>query len=173
MFSIGWGPADCCDGCFASSCRCAAESEIDHLVQILGLKRGSTVADVGAGSGEVSVAMAKSLGPEGKVYSTEIEAKLLNRIRSVAQKAETPNVIVIAGTEHATRLPSDCCDAIFLREVYHHLIDPISMDRDLIERYVQADEWRSSNSKRRRLRDRPRTAYPRIAVGTESPNELS
>ena len=109
----------------------AAESEIDHLVQILGLKRGSTVADVGAGSGEVSVAMAKSLGPEGKVYSTEIEAKLLNRIRSVAQKAETPNVIVIAGTEHATRLPSDCCDAIFLREVYHHLIDPISMDRDL------------------------------------------
>src|SRR5208337_157795 len=55
----------------------AAESEIDHLVQILELARGSTVADVGAGSGEISVAMAPSLGPEGKVYSTEIEAKLL------------------------------------------------------------------------------------------------
>jgi len=109
----------------------AAESEIDHLIHILELKRGSTVADVGAGSGEVSVAMAQSLGPEGKVYSTEIESKLLDRIRGVAQKAETPNVVVIAGTEHATGLPSDCCEAIFLREVYHHLIDPISMDRDL------------------------------------------
>ena len=50
----------------------AAESEIDHLVQILQLKPGSIVADVGAGSGEVSIAIAERVGPLGRVYSTEI-----------------------------------------------------------------------------------------------------
>jgi len=107
------------------------ESEIDHLVHILELKRGYSVADVGAGSGEVSVAMAQRLGPEGKVYSTEIEPKLVAKIRNNSEKAGTSNVIPIEGTEHDTGLPSNCCDAIFLREVYHHLTDPIGIDRDL------------------------------------------
>ena len=77
--------------------------------------------------------MAQRVGPEGKVYSTEIEPKLLEKIRSNAQKAGTSNLVVVVGTEHATGLPPDCCDAVLLREVYHHLTDPISMDDGLYE----------------------------------------
>ncbi len=109
----------------------SAESEVDHLAQILELKRGSSVADVGAGSGELSIAIAKRVGPDGIVYSSEINPKLLDKIRGVAQKAAAQNVIPIAGREHDTELPANCCDAIFLREVYHHLTDPIGMDRSL------------------------------------------
>jgi ubiquinone/menaquinone biosynthesis C-methylase UbiE len=109
----------------------AAESEIDHLVQILDLKPGSSAADVGAGSGELSIQLAGRVMPGGKVYSTEINPKLLNKISSAADKAGTRNVIVVAGTKNDTRLPADCCDAVFLREVYHHLTDPIAIDRSL------------------------------------------
>ena len=108
-----------------------AESEIDHLAQILELKRGSSVADVGAGSGELSIVMAQRVGPEGIVYSSEINPKLLDKIRAIARKAAARNLIPIAGSEHDTELPSNCCDAIFLREVYHHLTDPLGMDRSL------------------------------------------
>ncbi len=109
----------------------AAESEIDHIAQILELKHGSSVADVGAGSGELSSAIAKRVGPDGIVYSTEINPKLLEKIRDASQKTAAHNVIPIAGTEHDTKLPPNCCDAILLREVYHHLTDPIGMDRSL------------------------------------------
>jgi ubiquinone/menaquinone biosynthesis C-methylase UbiE len=107
------------------------ESEIDHLIQILELHDSSSVADVGAGSGEVSIALAKRLGPAGKVYATEINRQLLDRIRNAARSAKTLNIEVLAATQHDTGLPHDCCDGIFLREVYHHLTDPMSVDRSL------------------------------------------
>jgi SAM-dependent methyltransferase len=90
----------------------AAESEIDRLVQVLELKRGSVVADVGAGSGELSIAIAKRVGPQGKVYSTEINPKLLDNIRNLVRKEKAQNVIPVAGKEHDTELPPGCCDAI-------------------------------------------------------------
>jgi ubiquinone/menaquinone biosynthesis C-methylase UbiE len=111
----------------------AAESEIDHLVQILQLKPGSSVADVGAGSGELSIAIAKRVEPYGKVYSTEINRQLLDKIRSSAEKARTQNVIIVVGKEYNTGLPPNCCDAIFLREVYHHLTNPIAIDHSLYQ----------------------------------------
>ena len=109
----------------------ATESEIDHLADILELKPGSLVADVGAGSGEVSIAIATRVRPYGIVYATEIDPMLLERIRGAAQKGNADNVVVIAAAEHDTGLPPSCCDAIFLREVYHHLTDPIGIDRAL------------------------------------------
>jgi len=109
----------------------AVESEIDHLVQILELKADSSVADVGAGSGEISITIAHRLGPQGTVYSTEINPELLNRIRGLVQKDHARNIIVVKASEHETGLPPACCDGIFLREVYHHLTNPIATDRSL------------------------------------------
>ena len=65
------------------------------------------------------------------VYSTEIDPKLLDRIRSEAKGARARNVVPILGKQHDTELPDNCCDAIFLREVYHHLTDPAGIDRSL------------------------------------------
>jgi len=111
----------------------AAESEADRLFQILDLKPGSAVADVGAGSGDLSIALAQRVGPNGTVYATEVDPKQLNKIRAAVQKAGLHNVIVIEGHKNDTGLPPNCCDAIFLRRVYHHLTDPLDMDRSLYQ----------------------------------------
>jgi protein-L-isoaspartate O-methyltransferase len=111
----------------------ARESEIDHLVQILHIKPGSSVADVGAGSGELSMAIAKRVQPGGKVYSTEINPMLLDKIRGSAEKLNAHNVIPVVAKEQDTGLPRSCCDAIFLREVYHHLTHPIAIDQSLYQ----------------------------------------
>jgi ubiquinone/menaquinone biosynthesis C-methylase UbiE len=109
----------------------ATESEVDHLVEVLQLGPGSVVADVGAGSGEMSIAIAEHVRPHGTVYATEIDPTLLERIRGAVQGARADNVVAIAAAEHDTGLPPSCCDAIFLREVYHHLTDPIGIDHAL------------------------------------------
>jgi len=65
----------------------------------------------------------------------EIVVSLAERGGSTAligfQKEGAQNIIPVAGKEHDTELPPGCCDAIFLREVYHHLTDPLGMDRSL------------------------------------------
>ena len=109
----------------------ATDSEIDRLIQVLDLKPGVTVADVGAGSGQLSISIARRVAPNGTVYSTEIDPKKLDQIRQAVRKVGIHNVIAVAGTNNDTRLPPDCCDAIFLRRVYHHLTDPLDMDRSL------------------------------------------
>jgi predicted methyltransferase len=108
-----------------------ADTEADRLAGILELKPGSSVADVGAGSGDMSIALASQVAPGGIVYSTEIDPKLLEKIRNAVKKAGVRNVIVITAKQHRTGLPRNSCDAIFLREVYHHLVDPSAIDRSL------------------------------------------
>jgi ubiquinone/menaquinone biosynthesis C-methylase UbiE len=109
------------------------ESEIDHLAQVLQLKPGYSVADVGAGSGELSMAIAKRVQPGGRVYSTEINPILLDKIRSSVKKLNAHNVIPVVAKDQDTGLPHSCCDAIFLRKVYHHLTHPMAIDRSLYQ----------------------------------------
>jgi len=107
------------------------ETELDHLALVLELKVGDSVADVGAGSGELSIAIAKFVGPEGQIYATEIDPALLDKINNLARQSGVHNVKMIAGDKLNTELPPNCCDAIFLREVYHHLSNPTDIDRSL------------------------------------------
>ena len=101
-----------------------------RLIEVLGLEAGSIVADVGAGRGELTVRMARHVGSTGRVYSTDINPERLNEIR---QMASLQNVTVIGGGSARTNLPDACCDAIFMRHVYHHLGDPPGMNASLLQ----------------------------------------
>jgi len=109
-----------------------AAREVPQLAELLALKPGMTVADVGAGGGAMSVAMAKWLGPGGRVYATDIGAAQLAEIRALVTQDAVPNVVVLEGAGSSTNLPNDCCDAIFLRDVYHHLTRPTEFDASLL-----------------------------------------
>ncbi len=47
-------------------------------------------------------------------------------------KRKLANVIVVESKEADTNLPAGCCDAIFLRRVYHHLTKPAEFDAGLV-----------------------------------------
>ena len=107
----------------------AAESA--RLVEILDLGPASTVAEIGAGAGEMTVAMAERLGPKARVYSTELDADRLRDIRDAAARAGLRNVTALEAAERDTNLRTACCDAIFMRRVYHHLTEPAAIDAGL------------------------------------------
>ena len=53
------------------------EEEPDRALDAIRIDKGSTVADVGAGSGYMTIRMARRVGPEGRVYATDVQPQML------------------------------------------------------------------------------------------------
>jgi ubiquinone/menaquinone biosynthesis C-methylase UbiE len=106
-------------------------SALDEIAPLVDLKPGSVVAEIGAGSGAVSVAAAERVGPGGHVYASEIDPKRLKQIRKAVAKAGLDNVTVVEASADHTHLPAACCDAIWMIGVYHHFTDPVPTDASI------------------------------------------
>lgn len=103
-----------------------------RLVTALGIHAGSVVGEMGAGSGELTVAIAREVGPDGRVFSNELNAERRKEIEKAAVEAGVRNVTVVEGAANDAMLPAGCCDAIFMRNVYHHFADPPAMNATLL-----------------------------------------
>jgi ubiquinone/menaquinone biosynthesis C-methylase UbiE len=106
-------------------------ADAERLVTALQLQDGSTVADIGAGNGELAVALARKVGPMGKVFATELEEARLRDIREAAESAGLANLSAVEAHPTRTNLPDRCCDALVMRKVYHHIDDPRQMNASL------------------------------------------
>lgn len=102
-------------------------AERDRIAGLLEIGPGAAVADIGGGQGEWTVDLAGRVGEEGHVYSTEVNPERLEDIRDEVEDAGVDNVTVLEGSDTGTNLPEACCDAILLRRVYHHFVDPGAM----------------------------------------------
>lgn len=102
-----------------------------RLIDALGVRQGITVGEIGAGTGELTILMARHVGPAGHVYTTEVAEQQLARLRQAATDASLTNVTVLAAAVASTNLPDACCDAIFMRNVYHHFEQPAPINRSL------------------------------------------
>jgi len=107
------------------------EREAARIAEAMSLKPGWAVADVGAGDGRFTVELARRVGPQGRLLATEIDAKSLAEIRAGAARAGLRNVTALEGGERETKLPDACCDAILLRDVYHHITQPAAINASL------------------------------------------
>jgi ubiquinone/menaquinone biosynthesis C-methylase UbiE len=107
------------------------ESEFKQVAALLHLSSGNRVADVGAGGGGWTFRLAKVVGTEGHVYSTEVKPELVSAIRSGVRARGLKNVTVIQGDQDHMGLPADSCDAVLLRLVYHAFKNPAPMRDNL------------------------------------------
>ena len=111
--------------------RAQAELDAPKIVDVLELKPGMTVADVGSGGGAMTVVLGKWIGP-GRVFATDITAHALRWTREYVKKEGLTNVTVIEGAAAATNLPDACCDALLLRHVYHHITEVDAFNKSLL-----------------------------------------
>lgn len=112
--------------------RKSAERDAPRLVEVLELKPGMTVADVGTGGGAMAVVLGHWIG-SGRVFATDITERSVRTTREYAKKEGLTNVTVIEGAEAATNLPQACCEAIFLRNVYHHITAVDAFNKSLFD----------------------------------------
>lgn len=119
---------------FASALPARGQSDADdaaRLIRVLGVAPGQVVAEIGAGAGALTVAVAREVGPLGRVYSNELNPRQREAISRAVQAAGLTNVTVVEGHARRPNLPEGCCTAIFMRDVFHHFDDPAEMSRQL------------------------------------------
>jgi ubiquinone/menaquinone biosynthesis C-methylase UbiE len=107
-------------------------ADANKLIEVLQLQPGSVAAEVGAGDGDLTIALARHVGSAGRVFTSELGADRVRRLREAVEKAQVANVQVIEGHETEANLPDACCDGLFMRNVYHHFGDPSLMNASFL-----------------------------------------
>ena len=76
--------------------------QVNRVMDLLQIHAGSTVADIGAGSGWFTVRAARRVGSSGRIYAVDINSSYLHYIRDRAQKEKLPNIRTILGKRAMT-----------------------------------------------------------------------
>jgi protein-L-isoaspartate O-methyltransferase len=109
------------------------EEEPDKALDAIKLARGTTVADVGAGSGYFTTRMAARVGPAGKVYAVDIQPEMLTLLRQRMAADKISNIVPVLGALDDPRLPAASQDLILMVDVYHEFSEPQKMLRHMHE----------------------------------------
>jgi ubiquinone/menaquinone biosynthesis C-methylase UbiE len=92
-----------------------------RLVRVLGLRRGQTVAEIGAGSGYLVRRVARVVGPRGRVYAVDVEPRMLPVLIERLRRGRLDNVTPVLGRDDDPLLPARSCDLVLVVNTYHHL----------------------------------------------------
>jgi ubiquinone/menaquinone biosynthesis C-methylase UbiE len=109
------------------------EEAPDEALDIIGIKKGWMVADVGAGSGYMTVKLARRVGSTGIVYATDIQPAMIEMLQKRLSAAKLTNVRPILGAIDDPKLPPAAMDLVLMVDVYHELSQPQAMLHRLLE----------------------------------------
>jgi SAM-dependent methyltransferase len=108
-----------------------AEERTSALLDALELRPGMCVADIGAGSGRLTVPMARRVAP-GIAYGTDIQPEMLAFLEARARKEGLPNLKGILGDTDDVMLPEGTVDVVLLVDAYHEFDRPWEMMRSIV-----------------------------------------
>jgi SAM-dependent methyltransferase len=94
----------------------------------LGLREGWRCVDVGAGGGDVTVALAGLVGRDGRVYAVDSDPRARDEVAAAAAAAGTAQVLAITQAAEDLTLPEPV-DLAFCRFLLLHVIDPVAVLR--------------------------------------------
>jgi precorrin-6B methylase 2 len=102
----------------------SAAPSTEKIFEVIGVREGSTVCEIGAGAGTLSLAAAKAVGANGRVFTSELGESRVQKLRAAVEASGLARVTVVAGDVDTTNFPDEACDALFMRDVYHHFTNP-------------------------------------------------
>lgn len=114
------------------------EERLSLLVESLKLKPGMQVADIGAGSGVISVLLARGIAPGGTVFAVDIQPEMLQALEIKLKGAGVNNVQPVLGTTQSPKLAANSVDLVVMVDVYHEFDFPFEMLRE-ISRSLKAE----------------------------------
>ena len=96
----------------------------DQALDAIGIQRGSTVADIGAGVGYFTWRLAERVGANGVVYGEDIQQPMLDLLAKNMTARHLTNVRAVLGTAEDPKLPKNSIDLVLLVDVYHEFSEP-------------------------------------------------
>jgi ubiquinone/menaquinone biosynthesis C-methylase UbiE len=96
-------------------------------MDLLGVRPGMAVADIGAGAGYYVGRLSRRVGPGGRVFAQDVERKYLDRLRQRVSRERLGNVSAVLGDPHDPRLPPRSVDLALLVHMYHEVAQPFGL----------------------------------------------
>jgi arsenite methyltransferase len=103
----------------------------EEILNHLEIREGNAIADLGSGGGFFTVAFAKKVGKNGKVYAVDTQPKYLDFVRSRSVREGLNHIILVQVREIEKKLPKASLDLVFVRNVFHHLNGPAAYFQSL------------------------------------------
>lgn len=101
--------------------------QVERVMDVLGIREGTSVADIGAGSGWFTVRAARRAGTGGAVYAVDINPDFLKHIEERAAREKLTNVRTVLGKEDDPLLPERSVDAVLILKTYHEIAQPVRL----------------------------------------------
>jgi len=98
--------------------------EAERVMNLLGIRPGQRVADIGAGLGYYTVRIAHRLGPGATIYATDVTSDYLDQLRARLARERITGVKLILGLPRDPQLPPDSVDVVILSHMYHEIENP-------------------------------------------------
>lgn len=95
----------------------------EAVMDAVGIRAGSHVADIGAGSGYFTFHLARRVGALGRVYAVEIQPVALADLDARASAAGLTQISSVFGTITDPRLPPESLDVVLVVNTYHELTE--------------------------------------------------
>jgi SAM-dependent methyltransferase len=109
----------------------ARKLQVERVMDILGIREGAAVADIGAGSGWFTVRAAARVGASGVVFAEDINSDYVKYVEKRVEEERLTNVRTILGKEDDPLLPETSVDAVLLLKTYHEVAQPIRLLKHL------------------------------------------
>ena len=103
------------------------EEDPDRMLSALDIKKGSAVADIGAGVGYHVWRLAEIVGPTGKVIGEDIQDGMIRLLKKNVDDRKLRNVEIVLGTPTDPKLPAKALDLVLMVDVYHEFSEPATM----------------------------------------------
>ncbi|MGA2356074.1 MAG: class I SAM-dependent methyltransferase [Terriglobales bacterium] len=104
---------------------------INRVMDMLGIKPGKNVADIGAGSGWFTALAARRVTASGTVYAVDINPEAIQYIDERAKKEHLQNIKTILSPPDDPQIPANCIDAVLLLKTYHEIAHPVALLKNL------------------------------------------
>ncbi|MGC9209776.1 MAG: class I SAM-dependent methyltransferase [Acidilobus sp.] len=96
---------------------------VNNVIQLLKVKEGAVVADLGSGPGRFTIPIARLVGPNGKVIAVDLDEESLEEVMRAARAAGLNNIEVVRGDlSKGIPLPESSVDVAFMANVLHGLV---------------------------------------------------
>ena len=99
--------------------------QIDRVMRLLKIGKGTAVADLGAGSGWFTVRAARRVGKTGTIFAEDINPKATEYIDARAVKEKLGNIRTVLGTPDDPKLAPASVDVVMMLKMYHEVAQPM------------------------------------------------
>jgi len=103
------------------------EESPDVAVRLLQISQGASVADIGAGSGYITLLLSAAVGPTGRVFANDLQPQMIEILRRRLASQNVTNVTLVQGSVDDPNLPPASVDLALMVDVYHELSRPQAM----------------------------------------------